>query len=154
MGCRLIEVVSEKNVEEVLPLIKQYQEFYQVSEISDSKNREFFSQFGADRSAGCQFLYRGYDENKDMAVGFASVYFTYASTIVEKVAVLNDLYTVRASRGKGVGRQLIEHCRAFAAQNGAARLQWVTAPDNEQAQKLYDALDTKKSTWCFYTYNT
>jgi ribosomal protein S18 acetylase RimI-like enzyme len=55
-------------------------------------------------------------------------------------------------RGKGIGHKLIERCRSFAAENGAARLQWVTAPDNEQAQKLYDSLNTGKSTWFFYTY--
>jgi len=50
--------------------------------------------------------------------------------------------------------QLIEHCQAFAEQQGAARLQWVTAPDNKKAQTLYDSLDTNKSMWHFYTYPT
>jgi len=150
----MIEAVSESNLKEVLPLIRQYQEFYKVTEISDSKNNSFFSRFGVNNPAGCQFLYRGHKDDKDQVVGFATVYFTYTSTIAEKVAVLNDLYTLSACRGKGVGRQLIEHCRAFAASKGAARLQWVTAPGNEQAQKLYDSLDTKKSEWKFYTYNT
>ena len=85
---------------------------------------------------------------------FFSVFFTYASTITAKVAVLSDLYTLSDHRGKGVGRQLIEHCRKYAADNGAARLQWVTATDNQQAQKLYDAMDTGKSTWHFYTYKS
>ena len=87
-------------------------------------------------------------------MGFATVYFTFTSSITAKVAVLNDLYTSVGYRGKGVGRQLIEHCREFASVNGAARLQWVTAPDNVPAQKLYDSMQTGKSTWHFYTYNT
>jgi len=82
------------------------------------------------------------------------VYFTFTSTIAEKVAVLNDLYTSPDARGKGIGRQLIEHCRGYALKHGAVRLQWVTAPENTQAQALYDSLETGKSTWCFYTYNT
>lgn len=146
----VIEVVSEENMDEVLPLIRAYQQFYKVAEISDLKNREFFSQFGANSSSGCQFIFRDAGE----VVGFATVYFTFTSTIAAKVAVLNDLYTLPRLRGKGVGRKLTEHCREFAALNGAARLQWVTAPDNEQAQKLYDSMNTKKSTWHFYTYST
>lgn len=146
----MIEEVSEKNIEEVLPLIRAYQEFYKVADISDLKNKEFFSQFGSNNSSGCQFLYRDNSE----VVGFATVYFSYTSTITAKVAILNDLYTSPKMRGKGIGKKLIEHCRKFAAHNHAARLQWVTAPDNEQAQKLYDSLDTKKSPWHFYAYNT
>lgn len=146
----MIEPVSENNLEEVLPLIEQYQAFYQVVTISTSKNRSFFSQFGESNPLGCQFIYR----DSGRAVGFATVYFTFASTISAKVAVLNDLYTIPEFRGKGIGRQLIEHCRGYAELQGAARLQWVTAPDNKQAQELYDSMDTGKSMWCFYTYNT
>jgi ribosomal protein S18 acetylase RimI-like enzyme len=135
---------------EVLPLIRKYQEFYNVADISDSKNALFFAQFGASSPNGCQFAFR---ESCDV-IGFSTVYFSFASTAVAKVAVLNDLYTSPEHRGKGIGRKLIEHSRHYAAENGAARLQWVTAPDNEQAQKLYDSMNTGKSTWLFYTYNT
>ncbi|MBN7798770.1 GNAT family N-acetyltransferase [Parahaliea mediterranea] len=146
----MIEPVSEEDLEEVLPLIEQYQQFYQVKNISTSRNREFFSQFNEANPFGCQFAYR----ESGKVIGFATVYFTFTSTIAAKVAVLNDLYICPDHRGKGIARKLIEHCRSFADQNGAARLQWVTAPSNETAQKLYDSLDTGKSTWHFYTYNT
>ena len=146
----MIDFVSKKNIDEVLPLIRAYQEFYNVAEISDARNKEFFSQFGESNLAGCQFIYR---EN-NVVVGFATVYFTYASTITAKVAVLNDLYIISNARGKGIGRKLVEHCHKYALLNGAVRLQWVTAPDNEQAQKLYDSMNTNKSTWHFYTYNS
>ena len=150
MKNQVIESVSEGNLEEVLPLIEQYQEFYQVKDISTSRNREFFSQFGEDSPFGCQFTF----SESGKVIGFATIYFTFTSTIAAKVAVLNDLYTCPNHRGKGVARQLIEHSRQFAARNGAVRLQWVTAPSNETAQKLYDSMNTGKSTWHFYTYNT
>lgn len=54
----MIETVSKNNLVEVLPLIRAYQEFYKISEISDDRNSEFFSQFGESSSAGCQFIYR------------------------------------------------------------------------------------------------
>ena len=146
----MIEKVSNNNLDKVLPLIRAYQEFYKTPDICDIKNKQFFSQFGSNNPAGCQFLY----SNGSAVVGFATVYFSYTSTITAKVAILNDLYTLPTMRGQGIGKKLIEHCRDYAAINHAARLQWVTAPDNKQAQKLYDSLSATKSDWHFYAINT
>jgi len=146
----MIEPVTSSNLDEVLPLIREYQAFYKVSDISDARNKTFFSQFSDSSQFGCQFIYR----DSGLVVGFATVYFTFTSTIAKKVAVLNDLYTLPTHRGKGVGRALIEHCHHYAEQNNAARLQWITAPDNERAQRLYDSMKTSKSSWHHYTYNT
>ena len=144
----MIETVTNKNFQDILPLIKAYQLFYKVREPSDTKNAEFFSQFGPESNLGCQFIYR----KNNIAVGFATVYFSFASSIAKKVGVMNDLYTLPDYRGEGVARALIDHCKDYALSKGAARLQWVTAIDNERAQKLYDAMNTKKSTWHFYSY--
>lgn len=146
----MIEQITKSNLNEVLPLIRKYQEFYKVAEISDEKNQQFFSQFAEGSPLGCQFAFRMGGE----LVAFATVYFTFTSTIAAKVAVLNDLYTLPNARRSGVAKKLVEHCRQYAANNGAARLQWVTAPDNKQAQKLYNTMDTSKSMWHFYTYKT
>lgn len=145
----MIEVVSKQNLQEILPLIRQYQQFYNVADISDSRNQEFFSQFGESNPSGCQFLYR----DQGIVLGFATVYFTHNSTLPAKVGVLNDLFCVAESRGQGVGRQLVDHCHSFALQSGAARLQWVTAPDNEPANRLYQSMNTQQSSWFFYTYS-
>jgi ribosomal protein S18 acetylase RimI-like enzyme len=149
-GVNVIEKVSKGNLEEVLPLFRAYQDFYKVQNACDKKNREFLSRLCESSELGSQFIFR----KNGKVVGFATVYFTFTSTIASKVAILNDLYTLPESRGEGVGRQLIEHCRDFAKENDAARLQWVTAPENEPAQKLYDSMGLSKSSWYFYTYNT
>lgn len=146
----MIEALTKNNLADVLPLIRAYQEFYNVPDISNDRNIDFFGQFDESCPAGCLFCFRG--EGK--VVGFATVYFSFTSTIAAKVAVLNDLYVLPDFRGKGIGRQLIEHCRRYAAEKGAARLQWITAPDNEQAQKLYDSMNVTKSTWHHYVYKT
>jgi GNAT superfamily N-acetyltransferase len=146
----MIEPVSEHNLEEVLPLIRLYQEFYNIADIDDKRNRSFFSQFNEHGNKGCLFLYRN---SEGEAVAFATVYFTYVSSIPAKVGVMNDLYTIQSHRGKGIGKELINHCLQFAKSKGAVRLQWLTAEDNVQAQRLYDSLDTKQSSWKIYTYS-
>jgi GNAT superfamily N-acetyltransferase len=142
----MIEVVTSENLRELLPLISEYQRFYQVENMSDAKNEAFFSQFGETNSQGCQFLFRDNGE----ILGFATIYFTFSSTLAEKVAQLNDLYTVPHARNRGIGRALIDHCRDYALQHGAIRLQWLTAKSNAEAQYLYDRMNTSKSDWCFY----
>lgn len=144
----MIEAVDQSNLPDVLPLVSEYQKFYKAPEVSNQQNSEFFSQFGIDSLLGCQFIYR----EGDRAVGFATVYFSFSSTIAAKVGVLNDVYVQPNARRKGIAEALINHCRDYAAKQGAVRLQWVTATDNEQAQALYDKMKTKKSTWHFYTY--
>ena len=146
----MIEPVTEKNIGEVLPLIRLYQEFYKVPDISDERNQRFFSQFGPDDDKGCLFSYR----IDDTIVAFATVYFSYTSSIASKTAVLNDLYTLPDKRRNGIGRSLIEHCWQYASSKGAARLHWVTQPDNEPANALYQSMGAKQSTWNIYVYST
>ncbi len=144
----MIEPINENNLDEVLPLIRKYQEFYEVNNIDDDKNKEFFSQFGISSDKGCLFGYR----TKGKLVAFATVYFSYASSIISKVAVMNDLYTSEEYRKQGIATELIKHCEKYAKTNGAVRLQWVTAASNEAAQSIYKALGAKQSSWEFYTY--
>jgi len=146
----MIEAIDENNLNEVLPLIIKYQEFYEVKNINNDKNKEFFSQFGTLSDKGCLF---GYRENEKF-VAFATVYFSYASSIISKVAILNDLYTSEGFRRQGIATALIKYCEKYAKQNDAARLQWVTAVNNKTAQSIYKALGAKQSSWEFYTYAT
>ena len=144
----MLEDVDVQNLEEVLPLIQKYQEFYKVKNIDTDKNREFFSQFHKESEKGMIFAYRV--DNK--LVAFATVYFTFASSIISKVAVMNDLFTLEPYRKRGIAKKLIEHCKSYAELKGASRLQWVTALDNQTAQSVYKSLGAKKSQWEFFTY--
>lgn len=144
----MIELVTPENLEEILPLIEKYQQFYKVADISTEKNREFFSQFCGGTAQGAQFLLR----QSDRVIGFATVYFSFASTLTSKVAVLNDLYIEDDCRKRGYGRLLIDHCLEYGRNAGAARLQWLTAKDNTNAQAAYDKLGAKRSDWVFYSY--
>ena len=144
----MIEVIDDNNLNEVLPLIRKYLAFYDVTDIDDNKNQLYFSQFGAHSDKGCLFGCRVSGE----IVAFATVYFSYASSILSKVAIMNDLYTLEDFRGNGIGTELIKHCEKYAKEHGAARLQWVTASGNKAAQSVYNALGAKHSTWEIYTY--
>jgi len=145
----MIEDVNSNNIDDVLPLIRAYQEFYNIQNIDDINNKEFFSRFGLHSSEGCLFAYK----SDNQYVAFATVYFSYASSIISKIAVMNDLYTLEAYRKKGIAKELIQHCEQYSTSMQAKRLQWLTAKDNQAAQSLYHALGAQQSSWEFFTYS-
>ena len=146
----MIEDINSSNIDEVLPLIRKYQEFYKVQNIDDKNNKIFFSRFGIDSNEGCLFGYR--KDNKIIA--FATIYFSYVSSSISKIAVMNDLYTLAEYRKQGIGKKLIQHCEKYSKTKKASRLQWITAPDNFTAQSLYKSLGAKQSSWELFTYST
>jgi GNAT superfamily N-acetyltransferase len=122
-------------MDELLPLIAAYQRFYEVEEVDDGRNRAFFSRFLAPSEDG--MLLGAWREGE--LLGYACLYWTFTSLVPAEIVLMNDLYVVPESRGGGVGRALIETCARVARERGAHHLQWVTAPDNETAQRLYDS---------------
>jgi GNAT superfamily N-acetyltransferase len=71
-------------------------------------------------------------------VGLAHYLLHPSTSQVAPVCYLQDLFTTPASRGKGVGRSLIEAVAAHAKQLGCARLYWQTHESNVTARRLYD----------------
>ncbi len=65
----MIEEVTSKNIEEVLPLIKEYQLFYGVEQIDEKRNQTFFSQFTENHDNGILHLYRVAHK----AIGFSTI---------------------------------------------------------------------------------
>lgn len=66
---------------------------------------------------------------------------------------LDDLYTDEAARGRGVAGALIEELARRARATGPGTLRWITAADNERAQRVYDRLATRTS-WVTYEMRT
>ena len=70
-------------------------------------------------------------------VGIAH-YLFHTSTWAQSVCYLQDLFTAREARGKGVGRALIEAVAAEARRRKAAKYYWLTQDRNAAARALYD----------------
>jgi GNAT superfamily N-acetyltransferase len=62
---------------------------------------------------------------------------------------LDDLFTAPDVRGRGVARALIERLTEVARERGAAKVRWMTAPDNHTAQRLYDDV-AARTDWLTY----
>lgn len=143
----MIEKVTTNNFDEVLPLIKAYQEFYGVTDIDEAKNRNHFGRFIEDNTRGMLFILK----HEEKAIGFVTIYFGFSSVRAEEVGILNDLYVLPDYRGEGHGKTLIYHAIETVKNTGINRIQWLTAKNNEIARKTYDSFNANKSEWYVYS---
>lgn len=141
-----IEPITEEQFERLLPLIAAYQRFYEAEQIDEERNRAFFARFIAPSEDG--MLLGAWRE--DELLGYACLYWSFTSIAPGETVLLNDLYVDPDVRGQGVGRALIEASAAVARDRGALRLEWMTATDNETAQRLYDSTGAERSEWIEY----
>ncbi len=141
-----IEPITAEQLEALLPMIAAYQRFYEVHNIDEGRNRAFFRRFLAPSDDG--LLLGAWDGER--LVGYACLYWTFTSLTPAEIVLMNDLFVDEAARGRGAGRALIEASAATARERGAHHLEWVTAPDNLTAQRLYDKTDAERSTWIAY----
>jgi GNAT superfamily N-acetyltransferase len=82
-------------------------------------------------------------EQNGELLGIVHYIFHRSTSLIQPVCYLQDLFTVAASRGKGVGRALIEAVYSRAAEAGSPRVYWLTHETNQVAMKLYDNVATK-----------
>jgi len=143
----MIEFITKNNFDDVLPLIRAYQEFYRAAEISEEKNKNHFGRFLTDHSRGFLFLLK----EEGVSIGFVTVYFSYSSARAEEIGILNDLYVVPEYRNLGYGKKLIYRAMEEVKNRGIYRIQWLTEKTNVTAQKLYDKMNAGKSEWILYS---
>jgi GNAT superfamily N-acetyltransferase len=141
--------VGESDLGELLPLLRAYCDFYEVSPTDEALTAVARALIADPEREGVQLLAR----SDGIAAGFATLYWTWATTIAARIGVMNDLFVVPAARGTGAADALIRACADECRQHGAAELTWQTAPDNARAQGVYDRIGATRSQWVDYSLN-
>ena len=140
-----IRLARVDEIEQMLPLIRAYCEFYET-EPNDAGLRHMFETLITDPSQGAVFIAR--DDGR--AVGFATVDWKWSSLKAARVGYLEDLFVDPAARGRGIADALIEACAGRCRERGLPAMQWQTAPDNHRAQKVYDRTGAGFDTYLEY----
>jgi len=143
-----VSTVGEAELGELLPLVRGYADFYEVSP-TDEALLELSRALIADPTGeGMQFLAR---DDGGRAIGFATVYWLWSTTGATRIGLMNDLFVAPEGRGSGAAEALIERCREACRERGASKLTWRTAKDNARAQKVYDRVGGTREEWLDYS---
>jgi GNAT superfamily N-acetyltransferase len=132
-------------VEEMLPLIRAYCEFYET-EPDDDGLRKMFETLINEPGQGAIFIAR--DDGR--AVGFATLDWKWSSLKAARIGYLEDLYVHPEARGRGIADALIEVCAGRCRELGMPAMEWLTAPDNHRAQQVYDRTGADAGTFLEY----
>jgi GNAT superfamily N-acetyltransferase len=145
-----IAVAGEADLDELLPLMRAYCDFYAVAPRDDALLAMSRALIADPEHEGVQLLARAPGGE---AVGFATVFWTWSTTRAARIGVMNDLFVAPHARGAGAGRvgeALIAACAERCRAHGAVSLTWQTALDNARAQALYDRMGARRSQWLDY----
>jgi GNAT superfamily N-acetyltransferase len=142
-----IAVVREEDLEDVLPLMRAYCEFYEVAPSDDALRAMSRALIADPEREGIQLIARNWD---GAAVAFATVFWTWQTLSASRAAVMNDLYVAEHARGTKIADALIAAAADAAREHGAAHLTWQTAKDNLRAQAVYDRVGGRSSEWLDY----
>src|SRR5688572_15734535 len=134
-----------EEVEELLPLMRAYCEFYEASP-PDQGLLEMARTLIADPEQGAMFVARDGDE----VVGFATLDWKWSSLKAAKIGYLEDIFVTPTARGRGIADALIDACAQRCRERGAPAMQWQTAPDNHRAQSVYDRTGAVADTYLEY----
>ncbi|MCX6388766.1 MAG: GNAT family N-acetyltransferase [Solirubrobacterales bacterium] len=142
-----IEPVKRSDLTDTARLLRAYCDFYEVTP-TDESLMSLVQSLMDDPASGVQLIAR---DQEGLAVGFATVYWTWQTLSASRTGVMNDLFVIPEARGKGWAAALIEACGAQCRLKEIDTLVWQTALDNTPAQKVYDRVGGKAERWLDYS---
>ena len=148
MASFTLHAVGEDDLAELLPLMRGYADFYEVSP-SDEGLLAMSRELIADpEREGVQIVARS---EGGAAVGFATIFWTWSTLSARRLGVMNDLFVAPEARGGGIAEALIAECVGRCRIRGADSLGWQTAKDNLRAQAVYERVGGKREEWLDYS---
>ncbi len=134
-----VRPIREADFAQWLPLWDGYNAFYGRSgltalplEITERTWKRFFDP--------AEPVHALVAEEAGQLLGLTHFLYHRSTTRAADVCYLQDLFTVPAARGRGVGGQLIEAVYRAAHAAGSTRVYWQTHIDNHTGRSLYDKL--------------
>jgi GNAT superfamily N-acetyltransferase len=128
-----------------LPLFADYGNFYGTP-VPDEKALLVWSWI-TEETHGLSALVA---QNEDGTLVGLAHYRTFARPLAGGTGVfIDDLFVTPDARGNGIATALIERVTEIARAQRSGIVRWITAPDNDEAQVLYDKV-ADRTNWVTY----
>lgn len=134
----LVRCVEPADFDAWLPHWKSYQKFYKVDLPNEVTMKTWKRFFDSNEPVFCAVAI-----HETEMIGFTTYLFHRSTWAISNYCYLEDLFVSPESRGKHVGKQLIEYVHNQAQNQHCARLYWHTQECNHVAQRLYDWIGEK-----------
>jgi len=128
----VIRETRPEDFDQWLPLWESYNQFYKRT-VPLEVTRLTWTRFHNAQES----MFALVAEENGRLIGFTHFLYHRSTSLENNICYLQDLFTIDATRNKGVGRQLIEAVYERAKKAGLARVYWQTHESNEIAQHLY-----------------
>ncbi len=131
-----IRPATPADVALIFDLIKQLA-VYEKLEDMVTGNAEMLNEslFGKTKSCECVVAF----EN-EKPIGFALYFTTFSTFLCKPGLYLEDLFVIPEARGKGYGKQLLQHLARLALQRGCGRFEWRVLDWNTPSIEFYKSL--------------
>ena len=139
----MIRKATLADLEIIVPLFDAYRQFYKQT--SDIDGAGAYLKARLENNETTIFI----DQSNS---AFALLYDTFSSVPMQRLTILNDLYTKPEARGQGLGTALIQASREHALKMQSVFLRLRTATDNLTAQSVYEKIGFVKDE-VYLTYN-
>jgi GNAT superfamily N-acetyltransferase len=143
-----LHTVGDGDLDELLPLMRDYCEFYRVAPADEALLAMARELIADPDCEGVQILAR---DDEGRPVGFATVFWTWSTLRGARVGVMNDLFIAPEARGSGIAEALIAECVERCRERGATSLGWQTATDNRRARAVYERVGAAHEEWVDYS---
>jgi GNAT superfamily N-acetyltransferase len=132
----LIRAATPDDVPLILQLIRELAEYERLShEVRATEERLHATLFAPQPAAEALIA-----EVDGEPVGFAVFFASYSTWEATPGLYLEDLFVRPSARGRGLGRELLEHLARLTAARGWARLEWRVLDWNEPSIAFYKKL--------------
>lgn len=131
-----IEKPTVEDVPLILEFVRALAEYEKLADsVAATEDRLRETLFGPNPSAHALLAY---DNNHPVA--FAIYFFNYSTFVGRPGLYLEDLFVRPEARGKGFGRELLQHLAHIAVERGCVRMEWAVLNWNEPAIGFYKGL--------------
>src|SRR5687768_1290957 len=131
-----IENPTVKVVPLILEFVRALAAYEKLADsVAATEDRLRETLFGPNPSAHALLAY-----DNDVPVAFAIYFFNYSTFVGRPGLYLEDLFVHPEARGKGFGREVLQHLARIAVERDCGRMEWAVLNWNEPAIGFYKRL--------------